>query len=361
MPLDAINEPETDETVETTDEVETPETPSDEPLSFQQAFAKAKEEHSRPASTPKAGEASTATEPTELPLTSKGQAEPTSAKTAPTKTKVDPNNLLSDEEFSALQKKHATDPAALRKALEGAFTKKTQALAEERRAATRFEPYVDLIDAYEEDPKAVVLALAKQHGLTIANPEAPATAEGTTTAVDAVLDEFKGALGPEFEYLAEGLAPAITKLVERLTAATVEKVTEPLKAQTKGLLDKQATDTTAQVMKTFEEAHPDWQEHEEALVALSQKLSPKGMTETEYLDHLYTLVTADTSVEARDKMIEARVADQVKKAIAKMTRGAESTETRTEATPERHVRTGPPATPTFQEAYEAAKRGERWA
>lgn len=343
-------------------------TTSSEPMSFQEAFTAAREEHSKVVAETTdehaaAEEVSTDDEGDDAPPARSGKAEPAPATTA--KTKSDPQALLSDEEFAALQTTHADDPVKLRKALEGAFTTKTQALAAERRSVERLQSYADLIDAYEADPVATILALGKQNGLEFSTDETPASdkpaAAGTTDAtatVDAVLTEFKDALGPELEYLADGLAPAITKLVDRLTAAQVAKAVDPLKKGTEQLLTKAATEQTETIMKGFGEAHPDWKDHEDAMLALAQKLSPNGMTEGEYLEHIYALVTRDTSAKA----IDAKVAEGVKKAIAKMEQGARNTDGRDRETPDGKVTTGPPAgrAPEFSEAYAAAKRGERW-
>lgn len=343
-------------------------TDTSEPVSFQEAFTAAREEHSKVATETTdehaaAEEVSTDDDGDDAPPARSGKAEPAPATTA--KTKSDPAALLSDEEFAALQTTHADDPVKLRKALEGAFTTKTQALAAERRSVERLQSYADIIDAYESDPVATIRELARQNGMEFTPDETPAgeTPAGTgstdaTTTVDAVLTEFKEALGPELEYLADGLAPAITKLVERLAAAQVAKAVDPLKKGTEQLLSKAATEQTETIMKGFGEKYPDWQTHEPAMLALAQKLSPNGMDEAEYLDHLYALVTRDTSA----KTIDAKVADGVKKAIAKMEQGARNTEGRDRETPDGKVTTGPPAgrAPDFHEAYAAAKRGERW-
>ena len=332
------------ETVETTEE-ESPETPS-----FQEAFEAAKKSHAE-AEEPAADDDDEA-EP--APKARVGRAQRATEAAAPAK---DETGLLTDAEFTALQTKHANDPLALRKSLEGAFTKKTQALAEQRRSQERLAPYAEMIDALESDPDGTIRALAEQHGITIGRAEPAAeTAETAAAATEAVLTEFRTALGPELEYLADGLAPAITKLVERLTATTVEKATAPQRQQLEQLTGRAAVEQTDVVMKAFEGRHPDWKTHEPELLALSQKLSPKGMTEGEYLDHLYTIVTAN----ALPAAIDTKVAEGVKKALKRMADGAETTETRTRSTPERAVRIAPPENPTFHEAYQAAKRGERW-
>jgi hypothetical protein len=88
-------------------------------------------------------------------------------------------------------------------------------------------------------------------------------------------------------------------------------------------------------MQAFTERHPDWKTHEPAMLALAHKMQPKGMTEAEYLDHLYVAVTRHV----REKEVEAAVAAGV------------------EAEIEQNAR---PHAATFRDAFEAAKRGVRW-
>ncbi len=343
--VDVVDTPADTETVET----------SDRP-SFQEAFERARDQHSAAA----AEHAPAADASTEDDAETKAPAKGTRT---PTTTPTDPTALLTDAEFDALQTKYATDPLKLRKALEGAFTKKTQALADQRRSAERFAPYVEIIDALEADAPATIRALAKQYGLQIATPDEtrpdPATEAATTTAVDQVVTEFKEALGPELDYLADGLAPAIMKLVDRLTEVNVTKATKPLRDQTESLTTRAALEATDVTMKAFGERHPDWKDHEAAMFGLSQQLQPKGMTEADYLDTLYALVTRENATE-REATIERRATDKAKATIAKMTKGAAGAETPGRATPEGQVRNRVPERPTFHEAFEAAKRGEVW-
>lgn len=337
-----------------------------EPLpTFEQAFARAKEQHSKPATAgdePALADDEVSTHEGEdgQPLTRTGKAAPASGKAADDKTK-DQTGLISDDEFASLQTTHKDDPAAFRKALEDAFAKSTQTRTDERRSSERLAQYADIIDAYEADAEGTVRELAKQLGLTITAPgDSTVTTEKTDATVDVVAAEFRKALGPDFEYLADNLMPAVKGLVERLTDSRVETATKPIKDNLKVVLDKTAQEQTALVMKALTDQHPDWEEHEPAMLALSQKLSPNGMTETEYLDHLYTLVTTPTKAAATEKDIEAKVAARVKKAIERLNKGAEETETRADATPDRHVRDKAPEKPTIQEAFEAAKRGVVW-
>lgn len=150
--------------------------------------------------------------------------------------------------------------------------------------------------------------------------------------------EFREALGPELEYLAESLEPALTKFVETVAATTIAPIVKPLEDEHQAAQQKRAAAATATVMKEFGDRHSDWQEHEDAMFALSEKLQPAaGMTQGEYLDSLYTIVTASKSQEA----ITTAIAD----GLAEKERA-------------RHAR--PAGNPTIREAFEAAKAGIRF-
>ena len=337
-----------------------------EPLpTFQQAFESAKETHVAEAE--KAAAAAPVADPVETETETEREPEP--AKASTTKAgKADPakaestSDLISDKDFETLQAKHANDPVAFRRALTETLT---ASLSGERATLEKVKPYAELIDAFEASPERTLTLLAQQYGLDIVKrgetPAAPAAkAESTEAAAsattDAVLATFKKNLGPDFEYLAEGLAPAIKGLVEQLTQTTVEKATEPFKREHETLQLERGMAATDATMKAFGEAHPDWQKHEDAMMAEAETLDPKGLTEAQYLDKLYSLVTRADWEKTRD----AQIADGVKAAIEKMNKSAQSTETRTRATPERSVKVAPGKTPTFQEAFEAARRGERF-
>lgn len=344
------------ETPET--EIETEETSPVDP--FQQAFEAAKEQHSKAEQAPP-DEASTATDEKKDDKPAAAEAKVGETTTATTET-----GLISDAEFTALQAKHPNDPAALRKALEGAFTKKTQTLSTERKSVERLQSYSDIIDAYEADPEALVEALAQQHGLKLVKA-------GETTTTETKVEEKKGPAAQPAPKLsafddpdqwseataAWAKAEALRELGES-TKKTIDDATRPIKEQLAKTTDRAAVEATATVMKTFEGQHADWKTHEPAMMALAEKIQPNGMTELEYLGHLYETVTR-ASREATAKETEAqRIADGVKAALDKMKKGAETAETKTASTPEHQVRKAPRGIPTFEEAAEAALRGERW-
>lgn len=322
-------------------------TSTDTVPTFQEAFAAAKAEHT-------AAAANDATTPDPEPSTPETTATDGEADAAAGDSET---SLISDAEYDALAKQHGNDPAKLRRELNKAFTQKTQKLAAER---TALEPlkalaeHRELLEALQSDPEGTLKALAEQHGLKFAEPTAEVeTAQQAQSAaqpaVDAIVDSFKQKLGPELEYLADSLAPAITELVKTLTQQTVTEATAPLKAAEQARLQQQAVEQTQATMSAFEQAHPDWKQHEPAMLKLAQQLQPNGLSETEYLEQLYRLVTFDT-----------QVAEATKKKIAAVNEAAKKAEPRAQTTADTNVRRTAPKAATFHDAFEAAKRGERW-
>lgn len=329
----------------TTEVSELSETPS-----FQEAFAAAKLQHAA------AAEEGEQTDEAEGETTTTADEGTIEEKVDETKTTTDATGLLTDAEFSALQTEHKDDPAALRKSLEKAFTQKTQKLAEAAKSTERLEKHRDVIEAYDADPEATVRELAKSLGLTFAD-ESETKTEETKVEVKAQPKPI------DFDYDMDKWSEAHAEWSKGEVARLVSEAIQPLKVGQQTILEKHAAESTETVMKALTAAHPDWTEHEPAMLALSLKLAPaQGMTENEYLEHLYTIVTAPKAVAAAVKDVDAKVAAGVKAALAKMEKGAASTDTKTGRTPEDQVTAGPPngRAPTFSEAFAAAKRGERW-
>lgn len=327
----------------------TPAVATAEPVSIQQAFEQAKAEHSAPQNEPAATEAS--------PDATGAATTPDEAKTEPPVTEAvtpETDDLISDADLASLKTKHGNDPDALAKELKAVFTKKTQALAEQRKSVEALSEYSDFIADLRKDPSAAIAAAAKQLGLTIApaSLEAKAT-ETVTKTTEALADDavasFRQALGPDLDFLADKLAPAIQAMAQQIAHATVGQAVEPLKAHQDTLLSKAAEEQKASALASFTEKHPDWKQHEQAITALSAKLQPNGMEPLEYLSTLYALATKDIAA-----------AEAAKKAVARMTKAAAADEGKSTAVSEGKVSLARPANPSLKEAFEAAKRGERW-
>ena len=308
--------------------------PETEIATVQQAFDAAKAQHA-PA--------------TEVSPAVASPAQPDEATAAPPDTKTappEPTDLLSDEEYAALERTHANDPAKLAKELKAVFTKKTQALAEQRKS---LEPLQRFQEAYLADPTATITDLATRHGLTIA--PTPQETQVTTTAAtiaEVMAARVKTELGPDLDFLAEPLTRAFRTMAEEVAKSVAEQTVKPLKEQQDQFLTRAAVEQTATVMQTFEKSHPDWKKHEPALVALSRQLQPNGMTELDYLDLLYAHITRDQ-----------QIADATRKALERMTQAAETAEGREHPPSDSRITVTSTAPQTIREAYVMAKRGER--
>ena len=309
--------------------------PETEIATVQQAFDAAKAEHA------------TATEVS--PDKSGSPAQPDEATAAPPVTKTAPPetpDLLSDEEYAALERTHANDPAKLAKELKAVFTKKTMALAEQRKA---LEPLQRFQEAYQADAAGTIADLAARHGLKLApTPQETKVTETAATIAETMAARVKAELGPDLDFLAEPLTRAFKTMAEEVSKTVADQAVKPLKEQQDSLLTRAAMEQTATVMQTFEKTHPDWKTHEAALVALSHQLQPNGMTELDYLDLLYGHVTRDQ-----------QIATATKKALERMSIAAETAEPREHPPSDSRITSTSVAPQTIREAYAMAKRGER--
>lgn len=231
------------------------------------------------------------------------------------------------------------NPELLRKELNKAFTTKSQALSAERKA---IEPYAEFVRALEEDPRSAVMALAQSLGMKI--PEEGATEKQAKTIGDAIMERVRERLGEEYGDLADKLAPAMAEVAQMVALA----VAKPIKEELDSVVDSSTAAQARAAVEAFEKAHPDWKKHEKAMVALSKKLPPgEGMTEAEYLDVLYTIATRDTAI-----------GDSVKKVVSRIGKSTGSGDNKG-GVHSGQVATRSSSLPSFKEAYEAAKRGER--
>lgn len=284
----------------------------------------------------------------------------------------DDSALSSDKAFQALQKQHANDPAALRKALLGDYTKKTQALASQRKQYERVRDFVPFLEAYEEDPATAIRVLAQQSGIDLskllggAGEERPSgkgkaktAEEASAELVEQVTADVREALGADLEYLADPIATAVRKAVDRLVPGHIERTVKPLEEQTRSLTERQLGEQLDATLKAFGEKYADWKDYEADMLELSKKVRPEpGSTEFEYMETLYKVASRDKWDADREAAIERAANGRFKKRLQKHDTAERGEETR--STPDSEVRTKAPKDVTFAAAYEAAKRGEVW-
>lgn len=248
--------------------------------------------------------------------------------------------LIGQKRFDELK----DNPEQLRKELQAAATKKFQKIAATR---TKLEPYAEFIDSYETDPRAAAMALAESLGIEVVRPKSEAKAEA---AIEAISDQIKArvraAMGPEYEDIADRMSTAIHDAAQLMVSEAIK----PLKQDQESLLRESSMRESKTVLDAFAKEHPDWKKHEKAMVAMTKKLPiGEGMTEREYLDNIYFLVTR-----------EGKKGDAVKNAAKRMAASARKGGGESRSVPDSAVSKSPAGRlPSFGEAAAAARRGER--
>jgi hypothetical protein len=212
-----------------------------------------------------------------------------------------------------------------------AFTTKTTALAQQRKAMEEWNP---LIEGLKNNPAETLQQVAKQLGFTLMKAEAKAI-------VDDLPEEWQF-MKPVFEQR------------EKALEAKIRTELEPVKEAHKAMAVKAAAAETQSTIEAFTAKHPGWEKHEAKMLELGAMFVPapgSKITDAEYMEHLFKLATADVTE-----------AERTKKVVDKINKAAASIEDRTSGiSKERVVHTlPPPGKRSLKDAYEAAKRGEVW-
>lgn len=318
------------------------------------------DDHAAEATTgnPNPDDAGRTTTRVEDPTHTSQQTDPAAGATTDTAPEEVSSGLISAEEYATVK----DDPAAFRKALLKGFTQKTQQLAKER---GELGDWVKIRDAVNEDHVAALTALAAQFGLEIRNPEAD-TSRGSTTATttqvatdagDQAVAKLKAALSKVgLDEIADELTPIIREIAE----GAAGKANEPIRAHQEQLIEESAKREADATLDGFGKTHPDWKPGNDVDKAMARiagqfeiKRDPKTgkalMSDTEYLDAVYFLATKD-----------AQIAKAAQEAIDRMTTSAQAAERTTSSVAGDKVSKTPPKGAKFDDAYQAAKRGERW-
>jgi hypothetical protein len=310
-------------------------------FSIEQAYEEAKAEQSE-TTEPSATDDSPPSPESALP------DEATAAPPEPAPADSESPDLISDAEYQALKDTHKDDPDELAKALKGAFTKKTQALAEERKALESLKAYKPFIDALvgAETPEtraAVLRQAATELGVDLSAVASPA-AEDTATVAQNVADVVREKLGPDYEFMAGPIAQAIEAVMAPIQAQlqSLSSVGSKADAAVQHIAQQQVNET----MAALDAALPDWKQHEQAMVELGLPAKP-GESALDYAKRAYRIVTLEANY-------DARVAADVKKSIEQMRKGAKASERQIPTAPAHRVKTESTAS-TIEEMWEEAK------
>lgn len=133
--------------------------------------------------------------------------------------------------------------------------------------------------------KAIIETLAKTAGVI-------KTEEKKEEVVETILDIFKNALPEEFKFMADGLLPAIEKVVAKLAEGQLKSVKDEVKSLSEDKVAAAKAKVTEEVNAAYEEISK--LEHFEAvkgnIESLMKKFPPsKDVTAKEYFNSMYVL------------------------------------------------------------------------
>lgn len=259
---------------------------------------------------------------------------------------------LSEDQLTALA---SHDP----KAIYRAATKKFQQASKLSKA---LEPHQTLISALQQSPVDTLTELAKQYGLEVRNPQAPAppdpkqaAEERITATIEGAVGQIKDALGPEYEDLADRLGPSLTtairEVAQEVAGGLVKQTTEPLLKQREADQRAEAERSAKDALEVFGKTHPDLEKVLPKMQDLAGRMTPsKDVSSEQYLEMLYTLANTDA-------VVDRRVEDTVKR----MRKSAETASRDKPGIPPTQATHTPKGLPSLEEAWAAAGRGERFA
>lgn len=182
--------------------------------------------------------------------------------------------------------------------MQGAYTRKTQSLAQAREAAA-------VVERFNSDPefaKQTILARAAQLGLNLAHPSSNGT-PGTGAKMPAELVEaVKANLSPELQWMAPALAAS--------QWAGMQLAIQPLQQQQAQVVRQTRDQEYDMLAAQLSEKAPGWEQHEDEMDELLTFLQSPKMTDRRWgskLDLLHRLVAGDgqATAEAARRMGQA--------------------------------------------------------
>ncbi len=224
------------------------------------------------------------------------------------------------------------------------FTQKTQEIAARRadveKQAKELEQSAALIAALRENPQDTVRNMAKQLGLSVAEPQQQQQAENKA------VEKLEALFGPD---VTQQMLPALREIAQEMVQPLQQTVEQDRAAQ--------AQKTAEGVWKQFQSDNPDWQKHEAGMADVAKRIVPQvGTSQRQYLDMLLFLAKRDN--------IEA---DAAQKAVARINQAAATAENPRQGVPSNRVAPAPPKdiaarnlNDQFEAAVDAARRGEVW-
>lgn len=190
------------------------------------------------------------------------------------------------------------------KKMQASFTRKMQALSQERQ---EMRDKVGELERLRTDPayaRQVILDSAERLGLEVkpAGSNGHSTTQAPSSVPPELVSAIKARLSPELQWMAESIAAANWEANKHLTAPILERQEREQKSRRAEDYDR--------VAEKFSTKVPDWNEHEEEMaecLAFLQSPRLEHPTFGSKLELLYNLVTGHSAakLEAVRRMAEA--------------------------------------------------------
>lgn len=291
----------------------------------------------------KPAETDTETEGLEQPQPEGTEAADQASETADQPT-VTEETLLSPEEEQLTGK-------AREKAIQRAFTKKTTAIAQERK---QFERARMLWDSYNEDPEGTVKLLAQQAGIKLSEPDAkttPAEPAKADTQPDPVLrleSDLRASLGSDLEFLADKFTPVFSYM--RQMQSQLQSTASEMQSTKQAVVGQQIQESNrraGELINTFKTSHKDFDQVYPEMLKTMKRLTPaEDMSPEEYMESIYCLATR-----GKQKVLAK------KEAVAELRKAAENAEPREKSASSSEVIAGKPGRlKDLKECFEEAER-----
>lgn len=167
---------------------------------------------------------------------------------------------------------------------------------------------LDLIKALKDPQQAPIIArfLAEQTG--VLKQDTTTTKTETKEAADAVLEALKESLGPEFQYLAEKIAPGMKKAFSQIVEQNNADIREEFHRQEEEKLALQSKTALDSLTEDFFGKGEDLPKNvEQEMSKLMDKYQPSpDSTVKEYVNDIFKLAVSNLNLSKSDKAREAK-------------------------------------------------------
>jgi hypothetical protein len=231
------------------------------------------------------------------------------------------------------------------KAMQAAYTKKMQGLAEVQKQAA-------LVDRFYSDPSFADQTLqqwAAQRGYQIVpqGQQAQQRGSGQPGQVNQqIVEDLKQSLTPELQWMADALGPALSNVLSQQMRQVIQPLNQYQQkqalAQRESEYDRHAEELSGQI--------PHWQEHEDTMAEINAFLMSPSMSHPKFGNKLQLLYNAATANAASMAKATQRMSDAVKN---------RSTQARNGSRPAPDIAKTVASAKTSEDAFAAAARFAR--